>query len=69
LIDEPTLDAAPTQEIATLTTNSNFTFGIISGHDFVFEDPVDKMLEMGIRYFLHNGAWKNKMPFLFCKLN
>jgi len=67
LIDEPALDPAATQEEVTFTTESNVTFGLLTGHDMFFHSPTQTMLNKGIKYFIFNGAWKNKMPFQFCK--
>jgi len=63
MIDEPALDAAATQEAVTFKTEANLTFGVFTGQDLLFHEPASTFLNRSIKHFVHNGAWKNTLPF------
>ncbi|XP_059472931.1 biotinidase-like [Neocloeon triangulifer] len=65
LIHETALDAAPSFEPITFTTESNVTFGLLTGYDLLFLEPFKSLLNKSVHHFIFNGAWQNKMPFEF----
>jgi hypothetical protein len=68
MVDEPALDAASEQDFVTFQTESNATLGLLAGHDLLFSEPAKTLFARGVRHFLLNGAWKNKMPFTIGKI-
>jgi hypothetical protein len=67
-VDEPALDAASEQEFATFQTESNITIGLLTGHDLLYNEPAQTLFARGVKSFVLNGAWKNKMPFTIGKI-
>jgi hypothetical protein len=68
MVDEPALDAASEQDFVTFQTESNATIGLLAGHDLLFSEPAKTLFKRGVKNFIFNGAWKNKMPFTIGKI-
>jgi hypothetical protein len=68
MVDEPALDAASEQAFVTFQTESNATIGLLAGHDLLFKEPALTLFAKGVKNFVLNGAWKNKMPFTIGKI-
>ena len=62
LIDEP----SGAQRIPTkFETDFGVTFGIAICFDIEFENPVQDLLDQGVRHFVFNSAWVNNPPYGF----
>jgi biotinidase len=62
LIDQPT----GSQRIPTkFEADFGVTFGVAICFDIEFENPVQALLDQGVRHFVFNSAWVNNPPFGF----
>lgn len=64
MVEEPALDAPPSKENVTFQTEKNITIGLLTGHDLLFAFPAKSLFARGVKNFLLNGAWKNRLPFI-----